>query len=337
MKPRLTVHAPLQADIRSVVTLRDGGAAEPDLAAFDVVITDANGAVLVDIEEFLMTRVRDQTQMTASDPRRRRRRSTLDLDHVREAAPASDEPEWYAEAIRPAEGGEAFGLGVQLAVDHPHLLVSPFPLRGLLRRLTASAAPAPSRAAPARTGPVVPALPLDTVEQALLTHDAVHAAIVMQRADRTGSVRLVAYVHLHAAARATVSELRRALKKSLAAHLVPSVFQLVDIWPVRDDGQVDRDALPDPFGTADDFTAPRTEFEVAIAEVWRDVLGVERIGIHDNFFDIGGHSLLAVRAITKLDKRIGVRLNQANMVLQTLEQLAAECAKRIVSVPAGTT
>ena len=334
---RLTVHAPLQADIRSVVTLRDGGAAEPDLAAFDVVITDANGAVLVDIEEFLMTRVRDQTQMTASDPRRRRRRSTLDLDHVREAAPASDEPEWYTEAIRPAEGGEAFGLGVQLAVDHPHLLVSPFPLRGLLRRLTASAAPAPSRAAPARTGPVVPALPLDTVEQALQSHDAVHAAIVMQRADRTGSVRLVAYVHLHAAARATVSELRRALKKSLAAHLVPSVFQLVDIWPVRDDGQVDRDALPDPFGTADDFTAPRTEFEVAIAEVWRDVLGVERIGIHDNFFDIGGHSLLAVRAITKLDKRIGVRLNQANMVLQTLEQLAAECAKRIVSVPAGTT
>ena len=332
---RLTVHAPLPAAIRSVVTLRDGGDAEPDLATFDVVITDADGAVLVDIDEFLMTRVRDQAQMTASDPRRRRRRSTLDLDQARDVAPATDVPAWYAEAIRPAEGGEAFGLGMLLAPDHPHLLVSPFSLQGLLRRLTTrptSTAPAATRITRAVT--VAPALPLDTVEQALATHDAVHAAVVMQRADRTGSVRLVAYVHLHPEARATVSELRRALKKSLAAHLVPSIFQLVDIWPVREDGQVDREALPDPFGAADDFVAPRTEFEIAIAEVWRDVLGVERIGIHDNFFDIGGHSLLAVRAITKLDKRIGVRLNQANMVLQTLEQLAAECAKRIASAPA---
>ncbi|WP_461413804.1 type I polyketide synthase [Gemmatimonas sp.] len=334
---RLTVHAPLCADIRSVVTLRDGGAAEPDLAAFDVIITDAAGAVLVDIEEFLMTRVRDSAQMTASDTRRRRRRSTLDLDTVREPAAPVDEPRWYAEAIRPQEGAEAFGLAVSLAADHSHLLVSPFPLRGLLERLAVGAAPAPARPAAPRTSPVVPALPLDTVEQALGGHEAVHAAVVMQRADRTGSVRLVAYVHLHPTARATVSELRRALKKSLPAHLVPSVFLLVDIWPRQADGTVDRDALPDPFGTADDFVAPRTDFECAIAEVWREVLGIERIGIHDNFFDIGGHSLLAVRVITKLDKRIGIRLNQANMVLQTLEQLAAECAKRATSAPTAAT
>ncbi len=335
---RVTVHMPLPAEICSVVTLRDGGAAEPDLATFDVVITDSSGVVLVDIEEFLMTRVRDQGQMTASDPRRRRRRSTLDLDRARDVADATEEPAWYEAAIRPVEGGEAFGHALLLASDHPHLLVSPFPPRGLLARLATDATPAATIASSAarRAVPAMPTLPLDTVEQALTAHDAVHAAIVMQRADRTGSVRLVAYVHLHPAARATVSELRRALKKSLAAHLVPSIFQLVDIWPVRNDGEVDRDALPDPFSTADDFVAPRTDFETAIADVWRDVLGVERIGIHDNFFDIGGHSLLAVRAITKLDKRIGVRLNQANMVLQTLEQLAAECAKRIASVPAAT-
>lgn len=340
---RLTVHAPLTAALHSVVTLRDGGAAEPDLAAFDVVITDATGTVLVDIEEFLMTRVRDQAMMTASDPRRRRRRSTLDLDTLREPAPPADEPAWYAEAIRPAEGAAAFGLGVQLAPDHPHLLVSPFPLTGLLRRLTAGstssggASTPAARTATARTAPALPVLPLDTVEQALVAHDAVHAAVVMQRADRTGSVRLVAYVHLHPTARATVSELRRALKKALPAHLVPSVFQLVDIWPQHADGTVNRDELPDPFGTADDFIAPRTDTEQAIAEVWRDVLGIERIGIHDNFFDIGGHSLLAVRVITRIDKRLGVRLNQANMVLQTLEQLAAECAKRLVSAPAAST
>ena len=334
---RLTVHAPLCADIRSVVTLRDGGAAEPDLAAFDVVITDATGAVLVDIEEFLMTRVRDGAQMTASDSRRRRRRSTLDLDTVRETATPTDEPRWYTEAIRPQEGSAVFGLALQSAVDHPHLLVSPFPLRGLLDRLSVGAAPTTARPTASPKAPVVPALPLDRVEQTLGAQEAVRDAVVMQRADRTGSVRLVAYVHLHPTARATVSELRRALKKSLPAHLVPSVFLLVDIWPQQSDGLVDRDALPDPFGTADDFVAPRTDFERAIADVWREVLGIERIGIHDNFFDIGGHSLLAVRVITKLDKRIGIRLNQANMVLQTLEQLAAECAKRATSAPAAAT
>jgi acyl carrier protein len=292
--------------------------------------------VLVDIEEFLMTRVRDQTQMTVSDPRRRRRRSVLDLDSARELEPSGDEPSWYAEAIRPAEGGEAFGRALRLEGNHPHLLVSPFPLGGLLRRLTDGATPASAPRKPSRVAAAVPALPLETVEQALDSHEAVQAAVVMQRADRTGSVRLVAYVHLHPTARATVSELRRSLKKALPAHLVPSVFLLVDIWPQSLDGRVDRDALPDPFDTADDFIAPRTEFEQAIAEVWRDVLGIERIGIHDNFFDIGGHSLLAVRVITKLDKRIGIRLNQANMVLQTLEQLAAECAKRAASTPAST-
>lgn len=334
---RLLQHAPLSATLRSVVTLRDGGAAEPDLATFDVVITDANGAVLVEIEEFLMTRVRDQAQMTVSDPRRRRRRSVLDLDREALPEPPADEPAWYAEAIRPAEGAEAFARAVAVADRHAHLLVSPFPLSGLLHRLqTGGEGRSAPRSKAASTTTVVPVLPLETVEAALQAHEAVHAAVVMQRADRTGSVRLVAYVHLHQSARATVSELRRALKKQLAAHLVPSVFLLVDFWPETETGELDREALPDPFGAADDFVAPRNEIELAIADVWRDVLGIERIGIHDNFFDIGGHSLLAVRVITKLDKRIGVRLNQANMVLQTLEQLAAECSRRAAAAPVST-
>jgi acyl carrier protein len=82
--------------------------------------------------------------------------------------------------------------------------------------------------------------------------------------------------------------------------------------------------LHDPFGLADDHIAPRTETEKAIAAIWRDALGLERVGVRDNFFDLGGHSLLAVRAIVRLEKAIGARLNQAIMVLQTLEQIAAE-------------
>jgi hypothetical protein len=68
-----------------------------------------------------------------------------------------------------------------------------------------------------------------------------------------------------------------------------------------------------------------------IAEIWKDVLGIGRVSVYDNFFDAGGHSLLAVRVVTRIDKKLGVRLNQAIMVLQTLEQIAAECDKRRVA------
>jgi acyl carrier protein len=81
-------------------------------------------------------------------------------------------------------------------------------------------------------------------------------------------------------------------------------------------------------GAADDHVAPRTETEKVIAEIWKEVLGIGRVSVYDNFFDAGGHSLLAVRVVTRIDKKLGVRLNQAIMVLQTLEQIAAECDKR---------
>ncbi|MFN5202532.1 MAG: SDR family NAD(P)-dependent oxidoreductase [Gemmatimonas sp.] len=325
-------HAPLTAHLWSHVTLRSDVSADPDLASFDVLVADADGRVLVEISDFLMTRVRDQAQLMAPDAtRRRRRRSTLDLDREVAAAPEADEPSWYAEAIAPREGGAAFLHGVSLGTVHPHLLVSPFPLEGLLHRLRE----VPARRAPREVTPAVaPQVPVDRIEATLAEHPAVAQQAVVPRVDRTGSVRLVAYVQLSAGARATVSELRRALKKTLPPHLVPSMFLLLDAMPVEDNGTVRRDALPDPFGADDDVVPPRTDMERAIAAVWRDVLGVEQISVYDNFFDIGGHSLLAVRAITRLERAVGVRLNQANMVLQTLEQLAAECARRAEGVPA---
>jgi surfactin family lipopeptide synthetase A/lichenysin synthetase A len=73
----------------------------------------------------------------------------------------------------------------------------------------------------------------------------------------------------------------------------------------------------------------------AVAAIWREVLGVERVGLHDNFFDIGGHSLLGVRVISRIEKQLGVRLNQAIMVLQTLEQIAQECERRAGTIVAA--
>jgi hypothetical protein len=75
--------------------------------------------------------------------------------------------------------------------------------------------------------------------------------------------------------------------------------------------------------------APVTDMQKAIAAIWREVLGIDRVGLHDNFFDIGGHSLLGVRVISRIEKKTGARLNQAIMVLQTLEQIASECERRV--------
>lgn len=154
----------------------------------------------------------------------------------------------------------------------------------------------------------------------------------MQRANKQGEPKLVAYPVFQRGARATGSELRRYLKARLPENRVPSTFVELDALPRLANGAVDRAALTDPFGVTDEHVAPRTPTEALIAEIWKDILGVNRVSVHDNFFDAGGHSLLAVRAIVRIDKAVGVRLNQAIMVLQTLEQIAAECDRRRANV-----
>jgi acyl carrier protein len=89
------------------------------------------------------------------------------------------------------------------------------------------------------------------------------------------------------------------------------------------DGRPDLSALPDPFAAEDDHVAPRTDAEKLIADIWRELLGVDRVSLHDNFLDIGGHSLLALRAISRIGKKTGVRLSPSALNLQTLEQIAA--------------
>ena len=110
---------------------------------------------------------------------------------------------------------------------------------------------------------------------------------------------------------------------------MPQNFNELAELPYDVHGAVDRSALEDPFGLSDDFVAPRSETEKGVARIWQEVLGVDRIGLYDNFFDIGGHSLLAMRVIVRTEKKLGARLNNAIMVLQTLEQVAAEVDKRL--------
>jgi len=151
---------------------------------------------------------------------------------------------------------------------------------------------------------------LGEIETALRAHAALQDAVAIVREDVPGERRLVAY--LVAAEGAEVpgaAELRAVLKERLPDYMVPSAFVALDALPRTPNGKVDRRALPVPDaagGDADTFVAPRTPGEARLAAVFAEVLGVERVGVHDDFFVLGGHSLLAMRVVTRLREALGV-------------------------------
>ncbi|MCZ7436789.1 amino acid adenylation domain-containing protein [Micromonospora sp. WMMC241] len=138
------------------------------------------------------------------------------------------------------------------------------------------------------------------VEARLREHPGVRDAVVV-----AGQDRLVAYL---AGDGITGVAVRDRLAERLPEYLVPAVVVVLDELPRTVGGKVDRDRLPDPDGhrpeVTDGFEEPRTPTEEAVAEVWRQVLRVDRIGVHDNFFDLGGHSLLATLAVARLVKTL---------------------------------
>jgi len=321
----LRVFSPLPTRIYSHLRFVPSDFDPKEIIVFDVTITDDSGRVLVDIGEFMMTRVVDTAQLHEAGTRGASRRSHVQF----EPTPAAGEPpplvQGLDEAIRTEEGMQAIE-GILAGPPVTHLFVTPKDVRALLTELRG--AQAPNRAAAPPSVPLVPTVPLDEVEAMLRTHEVVSDCVVMQRLNRPGELKLVAYVVFAPGESVTVSDLRRFLKSRLSERLVPSTFVELDSLPRIRGESVDLNALPDPFGAADDYVGPRTDTEVLIAEIWKDVLGIGRVSVYENFFDAGGHSLLAVRVVTRIDKKLGVRLNQAIMVLQTLEQIAAECDKR---------
>ncbi|MBP2328530.1 amino acid adenylation domain-containing protein/non-ribosomal peptide synthase protein (TIGR01720 family) [Kibdelosporangium banguiense] len=137
---------------------------------------------------------------------------------------------------------------------------------------------------------------LGEIEARLLLHEGVSEAVVVAREDVPGHKRLVAYVV--PAGDLDVEELRSAAAKSLPAYMVPRVWQVLDRMPLTQAGKVDRRALPVPEGATAPICsqqAPTTPTEAALAEIWARVLDVDRVGVHDDFFHLGGDSILAIQ------------------------------------------
>jgi len=147
------------------------------------------------------------------------------------------------------------------------------------------------------------------IEAALLGHASVRGCAVVARGE--GAARhLVGYVVGEGAA--DFVALREHLRERLPAYMVPSQFVALEALPLTPSGKVDRKALPEPGGERPaveaDYAEPRNETERLIAGVWKEVLGLERVGVHDNFFDLGGHSLLATQVVSRMGEALGVEL-----------------------------
>lgn len=143
---------------------------------------------------------------------------------------------------------------------------------------------------------------LDDVEVAILWHPLVKKCAVRVYQDQAGRNRLAAY--LIADDSMSSSTIRSFLRERLPEYMIPSDFVMVDALPLTPAGKVDRRALPLPDRTRPDldstFVAPRTETESLIANIWSQILGVEQVGVYDNFFDLGGHSLMATQILSRL-------------------------------------
>jgi len=164
------------------------------------------------------------------------------------------------------------------------------------------------------------------VEAALVQNPAIREAVVMAREDTPGVKRLVAYIVPAQQGAPNTSELRSFLKEKLPEYMVPSVFVTLEALPLTLGCKVDRRALPAPEQTrpdfARDFVAPRNATEELLADIWLQVLGLESVGIFDNFFDLGGDSILSVQIISRANQA-GLRLTTKQLFQhQTIAGLA---------------
>ncbi|MEW2513754.1 amino acid adenylation domain-containing protein [Streptomyces sp. NPDC046870] len=151
---------------------------------------------------------------------------------------------------------------------------------------------------------------LGEIEATVLTHPGVGEVSVVVREDTPGDKRLVAYLVATGADAPSTAELHAHLGRFLPDYMIPAAFVALDRLPLTANGKVDRAALPVPdhqrpdLGT--EYTAPRNAVERTVTAVWQELLGIERVGVHDNFFQLGGHSLLATQVASRLRKALRV-------------------------------
>ncbi|HEY0733696.1 MAG TPA: amino acid adenylation domain-containing protein [Herpetosiphonaceae bacterium] len=203
---------------------------------------------------------------------------------------------------------------------------------------------------------------LGEIETVLMQHPEISAAAVVVRPDHAGEQRLVAYVveknqeprtknlggegepgsRTPGALRAWhpvlgSAELRQHLGSRLPHYMVPATFVKLDALPLTPNGKLDRKALPAPDYTSPQRVPPRTIRELQLAQLWEEILDFRPIGVHNHFFELGGHSIGAVRLLTRIEQRFGIKLSMAALLSHaTVEQMAQLFEEQAAPQPAST-
>jgi amino acid adenylation domain-containing protein len=182
------------------------------------------------------------------------------------------------------------------------------------------------------------------IETALLDHPSVHAVAVLLETSAGGDRRLVAYVVPQDERRIEIAALREHLRDRLPEYMIPAGFAVIDALPLNENGKLDRRRLPSIDARPAqpiDAIAPRTTTEAALAEIWRSTLELPGLSVADNFFDIGGHSMLAVKIVSRACEHFGVELPVATLFhAPTIAKFAAVIdglTLTLASAPGATT
>ncbi|MEG4234725.1 amino acid adenylation domain-containing protein [Microcoleus sp. Pol11C3] len=183
---------------------------------------------------------------------------------------------------------------------------------------------------------------LGEVESTLSQYPKVKQCVVTARVDYESDKRLVAYIVSKQQQKPTTDELRCFLKQKLPDYMVPSAFVFLDTLPLTPNGKIDQRILPAPSELRQDpattFVPPSDDLEIQLTKIWENVLRKKPISVKDNFFDVGGHSLLAVRLLAQIEKAFGKNLPLATLFQSpTIEQLASIIRQKGWSAPSWQT
>jgi non-ribosomal peptide synthetase component E (peptide arylation enzyme) len=172
------------------------------------------------------------------------------------------------------------------------------------------------------------------IELVLRQHLSVREAVVIAREDQPGQKRLVAYIV--GDENLSIWSLRKLLRGKLPEYMIPAHFARIENLPLLPNGKVNYKTISKlDRGIIEidkQYVAPSTYTETVIAKIWCDELGLEKIGLNDKFFDVGGHSLLSVKVMARIEQELGVQINFRDTMLETLGQLAKSCEEKLKTI-----
>ncbi len=179
---------------------------------------------------------------------------------------------------------------------------------------------------------------LGEIEAALSQHETVRDAVVIVREDIVGSKRLVAYITARSQRSPNIDRIKSYLQDRLADYMIPAAIVVLDKIPLTPNGKADRRALPAPVAIVGaNFIAANTAKERILAEIWCSILGLEQVGIEDNFFDIGGTSLLGLQMVTRVQKQLGSEFRAVKLyqypTIRTLAQYLDRENRNLLELP----